>query len=89
MTSNDERGIRRLVPDLVVAWNAHDAHAFAEIFAEDADFTNVLGMGAHGRRAIEEFHAPMFAGIFKNSHLTSEDVKIRFLSPDIASVDVR
>lgn len=86
--SDDEHRIRKLVTDLSDAWNTHDAHAFAEILAEDADFTNVLGMGAHGRKAIEEFHAPMFASNFKNSNLTPENVTIRFLSPDIASVDV-
>ncbi len=66
----------------------HDSHAFAETFAEDADFTNVRGDSAHGRRAVEDFHAPMFATRFKNTQLTAADVKIRFLSSDIASVDI-
>lgn len=71
------------------AWNQHDAHAFAGTFAEDADFTNVRGDSAHGRKAVEDFHAPTFATRFKNTHQTADDVKIRFLTPDIASVDIR
>jgi uncharacterized protein (TIGR02246 family) len=72
----------------VDAWNQHDAKAFAAVFAEDADFTNWRGQGASGRSKIEEFHAPLFATIFKNSHQTMTDIKIRFVRPDVAAVDV-
>jgi uncharacterized protein (TIGR02246 family) len=56
-------------------------------FAEDADFTNVVGMSAHGRTEIERFHAPMFATRFKDTHLTITDSKSRFITSDIAAVD--
>lgn len=84
-----EEPIQQLVSAFVGAWNKHDVHAFAQTFAEDADFTNIRGVGAHGRTAIEQFHAPVFATIFKQSHQTATDISIRFLSPDVASVDVR
>jgi uncharacterized protein (TIGR02246 family) len=87
-SSHDEQAIRKLVTDFIDAWNQHDAHAFAQTFTEDADFTNVRGDSAHGRKAVEDFHAPMFATRFKNTHQTSSDVSIRFLSSDIASVDI-
>jgi uncharacterized protein (TIGR02246 family) len=87
-SANDEQAIRKLVTDFMDAWNKHDAHAFAETFTEDADFTNVRGDSAHGRKAVEAFHAPMFATRFKNTHQTAADVKIRFLSSDIASLDI-
>jgi uncharacterized protein (TIGR02246 family) len=85
----DEKPIQQLVSNFMNAWNEHDAHAFAESFAEDADFTNVRGAGAHGRGAIEQFHAPVFATIFKQSHQTATEVRTRFITPNIASVDVR
>ena len=85
----EEVGIRMLVDGFTDAWNHHDAHAFAGTFAEDADFTNVRGAGAHGRAAVEEFHAPVFTTVFKNSQLTANNVQIRFLTPDLASVDIR
>jgi uncharacterized protein (TIGR02246 family) len=87
--ANDEQAIRKLAAGFVDAWNKHDAHALAENFAEDADFTNVRGDSAHGRKAVEDFHAPVFATRFKNTHQTADDIKIRFLSSDIASVDIR
>ena len=87
--SNDDRkAIRALIDRFTDAWNKHDAHAFASVFAEDADFTNVAGKGATGRSQIEAFHAPVFATIFKNSHLKYTDVKIRFIRADVAAVDV-
>ena len=73
---------------IVGAWNQHDAKAFAAVFAEDADFTNWRGEGASGRSKIEEFHAPMFATIFKDSHLRYSAIKPRLIRPDVAAVDV-
>jgi uncharacterized protein (TIGR02246 family) len=85
----EEEGIRKLVDGFIDAWNRHDAHAFAATFAEDADFTNVRGVGAHGRAAVEEFHAPPFATVFKASHQSASQIQVRFLTTDLASVDVR
>ena len=86
--TTDKRAIEALVTQFMDAWNQHDAHTFAALFAEDADFTNVRGTHAHGRAAVEEFHAPMFATIFKGSHQTGQLRSIRFLKPDIAIVDM-
>jgi uncharacterized protein (TIGR02246 family) len=88
-TDADEHAIRAVVDRFVDAWNRHDAKAFAAVFAEDADFTNVRGMGVSGRARIEAFHAPLFATIFSKSHQESTDIKTRFIRPDVAAVDVR
>jgi uncharacterized protein (TIGR02246 family) len=84
----EEHAIRAVMDRFMDAWNHHDAKAFAAVFAEDADFTNVRGMGASGRDKIESFHAPMFATIFRKSHQEYTDIKTRFLRPDMAAVDV-
>jgi len=85
---SDTQAINGVMDAFVYAWNHHDAKAFANVFSEDADFTNWRGISASGRSKIEEFHAPTFATIFKNSHQTFTDVKIRFIRPDVAEVDV-
>ncbi len=87
-TETDDHAIRAVMDRFMEAWNHHDAKAFAAVFAEDADFTNVRGMGASGRAKIESFHAPVFASIFSQSHLEYADIKTRFLRPDLAAVDV-
>jgi len=85
----DEHAIRAVMDRFMDAWNHHDAEAFAAVFSQDADFTNVRGMGATGRAKIEAFHAPGFATIFSKSHQEYTDIKTRFLRPDVAAVDVR
>lgn len=84
----DRTAIQRSVTALADAWNQHDARAFAMAFAEDADFTNVVGQSAHGRDGIEALHAPFFATIFKDSHLVATIRGVRFLTADLAAVDV-
>ena len=86
---HDRQAIRAVMDRFMDAWNRHDAKAFAAVFAEDADFTNWRGEGASGRSKIEEFHAPMFRTIFKNSHQSYVDIKVRFVRPDVGAVDVR
>jgi uncharacterized protein (TIGR02246 family) len=87
--AESERAIRDIVEALVVAWNRHDAGAFAASFAEDANFTNVFGMSVKGRGAIEALHEPIFRTMFKDSRLSVTETRIRFLRPDLAAVDVR
>jgi uncharacterized protein (TIGR02246 family) len=84
-----EEGIRKVLADFIEAWNKHDAKAFSMIFAEDADFTNVAGVSAHGRAQVEKFHAPRFATTFKGTHQKITETKIRFIRPDVAAVDAR
>jgi uncharacterized protein (TIGR02246 family) len=85
----EERGIRSVLAALVEAWNQHDAQAFSLVFADDADFTNVRGMGTRGRREIAKFHAPVFATVAKASRLKILDSRIRFIRPDVAAVEAR
>ena len=83
----DEERIRKVLADFIEAWNKHDAKAFSMVFAEDADFTNVRGMSAHGRAEVEKFHAPLFATRFKDTNQKMTKTRIRFIKPDVASVD--
>src|SRR5262245_49002707 len=84
-----KRAIEKLVGDLVTAWNRHDPGAYAETFAEDADFTNVFGVHIKGRALIEENHAYIFKTMFGESRITEWAAETRLLSDAIASVDVR
>jgi uncharacterized protein (TIGR02246 family) len=86
--SKDETAIHEVVGRFMDSWNQHDVHAFSLVFAETADFTNVKGVGASGRAAIEAFHAPIFQSMFKASHQTGSVKSIRFIKPDVAAVDV-
>jgi uncharacterized protein (TIGR02246 family) len=91
----DEAAVRELVKSFETTHNKHDAKTFAALFAPDGDFTNVWGTTVRGRKAIEEFHRPLFEGdtskgnpSFKNAILKIYDVKVRFLRTDVTSVDI-
>ena len=73
-SETDERAIHAVMDQFMEAWNHHDAKAFAAVFSEDADFTNVRGVSAT---------------MFSKSHQEYTDIKTRFLRPDVAAVDVR
>ncbi|MGI9168212.1 MAG: SgcJ/EcaC family oxidoreductase [Pyrinomonadaceae bacterium] len=87
--AKDEEVIRKVLTDFIEAWNKHDAKAFSMVFAEDADFTNVAGVSAHGRAEVEKFHVPRFTTQFKDTNLKIVESKIRFIKPDVAAVDAR
>ena len=85
----EEYQIHEMVQDAMDAWNRHDVGAFIRVYAEDADLTTVTGTTVRGPEAIHDHHAQIFETIFKKSHITAGEIKVRFLSSDIASVDVR
>lgn len=87
-TQNNESGIRKTAAAFAEAFNRHDAHALAETFAKDADFSNVRGDGESGRDNIARFNEPIFERLFSEACFTYSIRRIRFLTPDIAVVDI-
>lgn len=71
------------------AWNAGDAKAIAALFAEDADFVNVVGLWWTSRRSIKRAHKRGFERIFGGSTMTLEKVSLRMLGADAAVVHAR
>ena len=85
----DTAAIKQVVAAYTEGWNARDARALAALFTEDADYTIVSGGNTHGRKAIEEMFVRQLTGTgrFRESRRTDSVERIRFLSPNIASVD--
>lgn len=84
----DEAGIRDVQAQQEAAWNAHDAHAYAQLFADDADLINVLGWWWKSRAEAERKLASAFAFIFAQSTLHIDEVSVRPLSDDLALAHV-
>jgi uncharacterized protein (TIGR02246 family) len=74
---------------LVADWNNHDMKSFAELFAEDADFVNVIGLWWHGRPEIQKEHEALHATRMRNSNLIAAETAVRLLRSDVALVHVR
>ncbi|MCI4325014.1 MAG: SgcJ/EcaC family oxidoreductase [Thermoplasmata archaeon] len=83
-----DRAIRALISEFRGAWNAHDAGRLAGVFAEDALYTSWRGNRAGGRVGVRAHHSAGFQGMFKDSVLTVDGLKIRDIRPDVAAVDV-
>jgi uncharacterized protein (TIGR02246 family) len=86
-TETDAKAIEQVFAEWYEAFSRHDAHAASMTFIEDADFTNMGGAHDHGRKEIEAHLARIFAGNLKNAQRTDMVKSIRFLTPELASVD--
>ena len=76
--------VERVVAAFAEAWNRHDMEAFAELFAPDAEFVNVVGMWWKGRAEIKAAHEFTHSTMFKSSRLTILETSVRFLVPELA-----
>jgi uncharacterized protein (TIGR02246 family) len=91
MSSNrdaDTAAIKQSVAAFADAWNTHDAHAVAMRYVEDGDFSSIKGEASHGRKELEDHYTTVFSTFLKNAHTTDTVKSIRFLGPDMASVDI-
>lgn len=84
--NDDREKIENVVRSFGDCWNRHDMEAFAQLFAEDAEFVNVVGLWWKGREEIKRAHAAIHATMFKHSRLAIGDIEIRFVKPDVAIV---
>jgi uncharacterized protein (TIGR02246 family) len=72
-----------VIDEMIARWNRKDTQAFAEMFIEDADFTDVLGQTAQGRAEIATLHQFPFTRTLRLAKLTADHVAARTLGPDV------
>ncbi|GBD24990.1 hypothetical protein HRbin30_00304 [bacterium HR30] len=70
--------VTQVVHAFAERWNRHDMNTFAELFAPDAEFLNVVGLWWKGRDEIKKADELTHATTFKNSQLTIADASVRF-----------
>src|ERR1700712_1233282 len=69
----DAAEVKRPVDQFAETWNRHDMRAFADLFASDAQFVNVVGLWWKGREEIFRAHQFSHSNMFKASRLTLVD----------------
>jgi uncharacterized protein (TIGR02246 family) len=69
---------------LVNDWNRHDMKDFGSLFADDAQFVNVIGLWWHSRAEIQKEHEALHATRMRTSHLVATDSAVHLLGPDAA-----
>lgn len=83
-----EAAIRAIVAEQVVAWNAGDGTRYANHVAPDASFTNLFGMVIYGAPAFAKRHSEILSTFYKGTTKKHVVRRIRFLTPDVAIVDI-
>ena len=83
----DEAAIKQVVAGFSEGWNNHDAHAMCASLADDVQWVSWRGEVSHSRKQVEDDHATLFAGLYKNSRRTDTVKAFRYLTPELASVD--
>lgn len=73
----------------VAAWNNRSASDLADLFADDAEFVNVVGLWWHNKEDIFKAHDYGLKNLFSNSKLSIRKIKTKYLSNDIAVVNAR
>lgn len=84
----DEAAVRKIVDEQVAAWNAGDGKAYSVHFAPEGSFTNIFGMVLYGRAEFEKRHVHIFKTFFKGTARSVTVRRIRFVTPDVAIVDI-
>jgi uncharacterized protein (TIGR02246 family) len=55
--------------------------------ADDVQWVNWRGEVLNTRKDVEDQHATLFSGLYKNTHRTDTVKTIRYFTPELASVD--
>jgi uncharacterized protein (TIGR02246 family) len=75
-----------IIAGLMKAWNTHDMHAFAKLFAEDASFVNLNASWLERADQIKASHQIVHNSFKKDSIADIRPAKIRIVQPDLAVV---
>jgi len=63
--------------------------SFANLFADDAQFVNVIGLWWHGRAEIQRQHEALHATRMRTSHLVATETAVHFLRSNVAVLHLR
>ena len=86
--TENEAQIRGMVAAQATAWTAGDCKGYGQRFATDGAFTNLFGMVMYGRAAFDARHCEILASFYKGTRKVHTIHRIRFVTPDVAIVDI-
>src|SRR4051794_17044680 len=84
----DEAAIKDRLDAFQSAWNKDDTGAMAAMFSEDGTLITPVGVWARGPAEIAKATGQEHATVFKASKYAISDVKVQWLTPDVAIADV-
>lgn len=87
-SADDERAIRETIATFYEGWNAHDADMMVSAYADDVDHIDVFGEWQMGKARMRNELASIHKGPLRNSAKRHAVEKIRWLTAEIAVVQV-
>ena len=87
--SDRKAEILGVISGLTEAWREGDGEAWADAFAEDADFTVWFGMSLKGKEQIAWGHQLIFDSFYADTMFELDAKQIRFLGDDVAIVHLQ
>ena len=86
---HDTAGVLKLIGEFQGALYVGDARALADLFAQDADFTNWRDRAMHGRENIYRHHVEVFKNRPATRTVNLLFYSVRFIAPDVATSEIR
>jgi uncharacterized protein (TIGR02246 family) len=80
----DEAAIRTTVKAVPEALNHKDMKAYADLFDDDADWINVVGMHWSGKANVVKAHQIYLKTLFSKGGMTTSELSVRAITPDVA-----
>ena len=83
-----ESAICAIVAEQAAAWNAGDGAKYSRHVSPDVSFTNLFGMVMYGAPAFTARHTEILRTFYKGTTKRHAIRRIRFVTPDVAIVDI-
>ena len=80
----DDEAVRAVIAASIDAFNKHDAREWAELCTPDARLVTVRGEVMNGVAEIQNGLRNVFESRGRGATLTTRDVQVRFVRPDVA-----
>jgi uncharacterized protein (TIGR02246 family) len=83
LDTSDEASIRGIFAAYQSDWNHHDMQALGNLFTEDAQWVNVVGMHWSGKPDIVKAHEAYHRLLFTKTEIKFTNIAIRPIAPDV------
>ena len=82
--AKDQKAIKDVAFKFEKTWNDHNMDAMFDLFIEDAEWVNIVGMYWVGRADVKKAHQDFHATMFKNTPLKIDEITVRKITSDTA-----
>jgi uncharacterized protein (TIGR02246 family) len=86
MPATEQQAISRTLTQFESAWHARDMQSFGEIFTDDAQWVNIVGMRWVGKQQVVRAHERLLATRYKGVDVHNTGFDAQLIAPGVALV---